>query len=207
MIVEEKFSDKLLVEGNDDQHIIWQICEKFKIKENFDVIDCNGIDNLIDQIPTRFLQTGIKKLGLIVDADDNLDKRWLSILGQFLKRGINLPKIPDNEGTIMKNSDISVGIWLMPDNKSPGLIEDFISFLIPQSDNLLPITDKILLEIENENLNRYKIAHKSKAKIHTWLAWQENPGTPMGAAINKKYLNIDQENCYLLVKWLKNLFS
>ena len=43
MKVKEKFLKKLLVEGNDDQHVIWALCEKYKIPETFDVIACGGI--------------------------------------------------------------------------------------------------------------------------------------------------------------------
>lgn len=52
----EKFKKKLLVEGNDDQHVIWALCEKFGVVENFDVIDCEGVENLLNQIPVRFKQ-------------------------------------------------------------------------------------------------------------------------------------------------------
>ena len=42
MKIKEKYTQKLLVEGNDDQHVIWALCEKFNIPEVFDVIDCGG---------------------------------------------------------------------------------------------------------------------------------------------------------------------
>lgn len=31
----ENYTKKLLVEGNDDQHVIWALCEKFNIPETF----------------------------------------------------------------------------------------------------------------------------------------------------------------------------
>ena len=52
--MKEKYSKKLLVEGNDDKHIIWALCERFAINETFDVIDSEGIDNLLAQIGVRF---------------------------------------------------------------------------------------------------------------------------------------------------------
>jgi hypothetical protein len=72
MRVKEKFNKKLLVEGNDDQHVIWALCEKFKVPKTFDVIDCEGIDKLNEQIPIRFKQSGIESLGLIIDADSEI---------------------------------------------------------------------------------------------------------------------------------------
>ena len=45
-LTKERFKKKLLVEGNDDQHVIWALCEKYSVKESFDVVDCSGIDSL-----------------------------------------------------------------------------------------------------------------------------------------------------------------
>ena len=60
MFMREKFNQKLLVEGNDDQHVIWALCLKFSIRESFDVIDCNDIDQIIEQLPVRFKQSEIE---------------------------------------------------------------------------------------------------------------------------------------------------
>ena len=87
------------------------------------------------------------------------------------------------------------------------MLEDFIKFLIPQDDELLPIAEDVLTNnIEAKGLNRYKELHRPKALIHTWLAWQEEPGSPMGQAITKKYLQ-DTETCQLFVSWLKKIFA
>lgn len=196
----------LLVEGNDDQHIIWALCAKYKLTENFDVKDCKGIDPLLEQIGVQLKRSGLKTLGIIIDADANLKARWRdlkSILAAF-----NLPEIPSNEGTIVEKENIKVGIWLMPDNNSSGMIEDFIKFLVPNGDDLLPIVNQNLDSIESQKLNKYKDIHKAKAIIHTWLAWQEDPGTPMGLAITKKYLLPENsELCEHFICWLRKLFD
>jgi hypothetical protein len=61
--------------------------------------------------------------------------------------------------------------------------------------------------LKNQGFAQKKPIHKSKARIHTWLAWQEDPGTPMGLAITKSYLDTNQELCNLFVNWLNNLFN
>lgn len=50
---------------------------------------------------------------------------------------------------------------------------------------------KILTEIEELEINYYAIQDRSKAFIHTWLAWQKKPGIPMGQAITANVLNYD----------------
>jgi hypothetical protein len=64
-----------------------------------------------------------------------------------------------------------------------------------------------LENIEKQKLNKYSLNHKSKAIIHSWLSWQEDPGTPMGLSITKRYLTTDEETCSNLIKWLNELFN
>lgn len=206
MKINEKYNKKLLVEGNDDQHVIWALCEKFNIPKVFDVIDCAGIDNLYKSIPVRFKQTDIEVIGIIIDADVNLNDRWTYVKNLLSNQGFKLPENLPNEGLVLSNGNIKVGVWIMPSNNINGMLEDFISFLVPKDDKLLPIVDATLNEIENEKLNRYSLIHKSKAKIHSWLSWQEDPGTPMGLSITKRYLTTDNETCKHLIDWLQKLF-
>jgi len=102
---------------------------------------------------------------------------------------------------------VSIGIWIMPNNDIDGMLEDFISFLIPKEDKLLPIASQTLDNIERENLNKYIPAHKSKALIHSWLSWQEDPSTPMGQAITKKFLTTDTDICSKLISWISEAFN
>lgn len=60
MKCKEGYNKKLLVEGNDDQHVVWALCHKYNILHNFDVIDCDRVDKLIAQIPIRFKTSGIE---------------------------------------------------------------------------------------------------------------------------------------------------
>lgn len=205
MKIKEKYTRKLLVEGNDDQRIIWALCERFNIPEIFDVIECGGIDKLYESISLRFKQTNIETVGIIIDADTNLNDRWTSIKNLLSDQGFNVPENLPKEGLILSNDNVKVGVWIMPNNDTNGILEDFISFLVPKDDKLLPIVDATLTEIESRKLNKYSTIHKSKAKIHSWLSWQEEPGTPMGLSITKRYLTTDNENCNQLVSWLQRL--
>lgn len=209
MRVKEQHNQKLLLEGNDDQHVIWALCQKYNITESFDVIDCEGITKLISQIPIRFKQSNVETIGLIIDADVDIKNRWTTIKStlEALKLGFDLPVEIPIEGLISRNENTTVGVWIMPNNNANGMLEDFISFLVPEDDKLLPIVNAVLNDIESKNLNEYSLIHKSKALIHTWLSWQETPGTPMGLSITKKYLNTDVQTCEKLTNWLNNLFN
>lgn len=203
----ENFPQKLLVEGNNDQHVVWALCEKFKLIQNFDVLDSKGIDNILKAIPIRLKQSGLETLGIIVDADENLQKRWQQLQAVFQKTKISLPASPPQEGFIAQTDEVRIGIWVMPNNEISGKIEDFIRFLIPDDDQLFTIVENTLNTLETQNLNQYAPKDRAKALIHTWLAWQASPGTPMGQAITKKYLDTTVQICQVFVDWLKKLFN
>ncbi|HST61263.1 MAG TPA: DUF3226 domain-containing protein, partial [Longimicrobium sp.] len=52
---------------------------------------------------------------------------------------------------------------------------------------------------------RFSPVHRSKALIHTWLAWQEQPGSPMGQAIGKRDLDAQAPQAQRFVAWLQRL--
>lgn len=205
--MKDKTNQFLLVEGKDDEHVIYALCEKFEVPETFQVIDSKGIENLFSQIPVR-LKSEINSLGIIIDADSDIKSRYIRLKQIFEPIGFNLPEDMPKNGLIISNQEeIKIGIWIMPNNQISGMLEDFISFLVSDDDKLMPIVDETLNKIENDTLNKYKQIHKSKARINTWLAWQEDPGTPMGLSITKKYLTTEKETCMILINWLNNLFN
>lgn len=53
----------------------------------------------------------------------------------------------------------------------------YLKMLWMKNDQLLTIANETLHTMEEKNLNEYNPIHKSKALIHTWLSWQEEPGT------------------------------
>lgn len=197
----------LLVEGKDDEHVIYALCKAHKIDENFNVRECNGFNNLLKTIPIHLKRSEIKTVGIIVDADTDVKNRWDSIKTFFLKNNYNFPTEIPNNGLIFKDNKIRIGVWIMPHNNSNGILEDFISFLIPNEDNLLSIVDETLQLIEEKQFNKYHLKDKSKARISTWLSWQKTPGSPMGTSITKKYLDVNNPQCQLFVDWISKLFE
>ena len=205
--MEERFNSKLLVEGKDDLHVIIQLCASFNIKKTFDVIDSEGVENAMERFPLRIKSSGINCVGLIVDADVDMLARWALIRNKLLVAGYhNVPNDMPVDGLIISDAGLpKFGLWLMPDNNTNGMLEDFIRFLVPDNDALMPIAEEVITNMESQNHHRYKT--RAKALIHTWLAWQEDPGTPLGQSITKKYLDTEHEKCLKLINWLKELFK
>ena len=212
MKIKESHTYKLLVEGNDDQHVVWALCEKHNVPESFDVIDCESVENVLKAFEVRLkISDNNQRIGIVVDADVNLKSRWDSIVSILKKTGkydiatIELPQ----DGLILEPTDTiypKVGIWLMPDNNQNGMLEDFMTALAAPDDVLMKKSEDVLTELEKEGIQKYKPVHRSKAKIHTYLAWQDTPGRPMGQAITANILNADSELAMKFVNLLKELF-
>lgn len=205
---------QLLVEGKDDQHVIWALCQRHQIDETFSVHipgenQSGGIEALLEDIPIRLMSRNLGALGIVVDANQNLETRWQALCTCLTKAGYeSLPHCPNANGFIAAlPGKPKVGIWLMPDNQLPGMLESFVAHLIPEGDPLALQAQACLRAIEEKELNRYKPTHHPKAFIHTWLAWQENPGIPMGQAITAHVLKHNDPLAVTFVHWLNHLFG
>ncbi len=207
---------QLLVEGNNDRHVIWALCEKYQVPETFSVEVPNteegkGIEILLAGLPLKLKEENLRTLGIVVDADRDLQARWQAVRDRLITSGYqNIPKVPSKEGLIYIAPDPhlpKIGVWLMPNNQLSGMLEDFVTYLIPPDDALYPKAVEILQEIEEAGINRYTLIHHAKALIHTWLAWQETPGMPMGQAITARVLSHESPIAIAFVAWLNNLFQ
>jgi hypothetical protein len=58
-----------------------------------------------------------------------------------------------------------------------------------------------------ESEQRWRPSYLMKAKMHTWLAWQEEPGAPIGLALTRRYLDGDAEQVQPLLAWIRKLFE
>lgn len=202
------FEKYLLVEGKDDQHVVWALAERYSLPENFLVIDCGGIDPLLERMPVQLKASGLKVLGIIVDADVNLLGRWQSLRSLLLPTFPHLPGVIPPTGLILNNEDgLRIGVWIMPDNGTEGLLEDFLRFLIPPNDLVIGPVDALLADLEERGIQGYGVGHRSKARLHTWLGLQEDPGTPLGQSITKRYLQLEDDMAYRFRDWIRTLFT
>ena len=100
----------------------------------------------------------------------------------------------------------AIGVWVMPDNQLPGKIEDFVARLVPDQDPLLPMAERATQSIPAA-LRRFSEPDLAKAVIHNWLAWQEEPGSRMGEAFTKRYLDPKAPTALVFVEWVRRLLA
>lgn len=163
-----------------------------------------GITELLASLPARLKQSELRRLIVVVDADTDLAARWQSLRNIVIKAGaISPPEAPHPGGTVIAMpGGAAVGIWLMPDNAVPGMLEDFVRLLVPADDVLLPHVERFL-EAVKPCPRRFPDAHRAKAAIHSWLAVQPEPGKPLGVAILSRFLNPQEERCQPFLTWLR----
>jgi hypothetical protein len=209
----------LLVEGIDDQKVIEKLLKRRKIEfADFTITNGEGLDKLLKNLPTIIRTENYEIIGILVDADENITERWERLQRILRQEGYhNIPPEPAPKGTLLKDGDDElprVGIWLMPDNQLKVTIEDFIRVLVPDKDDLMPFAEQTVDHLIAKGKNRFKVSQRSKALIHTWLAWQARPGKQLGSAITYR-VSTGQKEEYLLddrqasdfIEWLKKLFE
>lgn len=204
----KKHTRLLLVEGQEDKHVVWHLCNRHGIDNemHFEIVVADGFDRLRDNLGQR-PRFGWESVWALVDADQSCSDRWRSLRDVFVKLGYpDVPASPSASGTVLPAiGDLArIGVWIMPDNEDSGVLEDFLARLVAEGDLLLPHARAVVGSLPEQ---RFAVAHRPKALIHTWLAWQEEPGTPMGQAIAKHYLQTDHELAARFLAWLRLLFE
>ena len=196
----------LWVEGKDDSALVQSLCKNQQVPEVFLIEDRQGFRNVLKGLGVELRRRGLERFGIVVDANGDVDARWASIRNILLSEGY--PEAPDSpapDGTILSAPGRArVGAWLMPDNASPGMLEDFAARLIPADDYLWARAAEVVDGIPDEH-RRFAAGHRSKAVVHTWLAWQETPGSPMGQAIGQGSLPATAPDALRFVAWLRRL--
>ena len=195
----------LLVEGENDEIVVSVLLIHHEVpKGSFRIEQAGNVDKLLAELPTRLKESDLERCAAIVDADVNLSARWESLRARVLGTGyVQIPAAPAPGGTILEAEGLPrLGLWLMPNNALPGILEDFLAFLVPAGDALLPLVDGFLDGIPT-GARRFGPERRPKARIHAWLAVQNEPGKPLGQAITARYLDAGSASAAPFVAWLR----
>ena len=211
----------LLVEGNTEKRLIPYLMEQRDVNweggpggshvVRIDV--AGGPVTAPNFIGTQLKESALGALGVVFDAD-SMDGRTEDRWGQIKRRcgdlGIDLPDEPAPGGYIITlESGVRFGVWMMPDNRPPGMLETFLLSLLSAEE-----AAGGLFRHAQESLVRarelgalYREVHKDKALVHTWLAWQDQPGAQLHEAIKFRILDANSPNADGFVAWFRGLFE
>ncbi len=194
----------LLVEGQDDKHVVLHLCERHQSVPSFSILVKDGVSPLLESINIEIKVSGQQAVGILVDANDDIEARWAAIQNRLQRAGINSPQSPSPDGTIIQASP-RIGIWLMPDNLSAGELENFVVQMIPEGDQVWPLSQRYIREIPQEE-RKFSDGKTLRAQLYAWLAAREDPRR-MGLAIRAQDLKVDGTLSQKFVVWLNNLFG
>ena len=199
-------SKMLLVEGDGDGHMVRHLLECRNLGLPFEISPKGGYPRLRESIPAEVNVSGRDALGIVADANDDLTVRWQSIPDRLNGVGCDVPNAICDSGSIFFGPrGIRVGVWLMPDNRRCGELEDFVHDMIPENDPVLPRAKDYVDGIPEAD-RKFKNAKLTRTYVHAWLATRKKP-RPMGMAISAGDLRHDVPVANSFVCWLRELFE
>ena len=197
----------LLVEGEDDSKVVGNLLYAHGLDQTLQIKPQGGVSLLLRELPVWAKESELRRLGIVVDANSDPAPPWQSIRDTLISMGYEAPTEMKPNGIVLATEDRpAIGIWLMPSNTSPGMLEDFVLSMIANTDPLLPRARTCVGEIPPEH-RRFAPQHRSKAIVHTWFAWQEEPGKPMGAGFSRRYLDSRCEPAMAFIGWIRLLLQ
>ncbi len=203
----------LLVEGADDYHAIGYLCEIHGIEGQTRYKEAGGYERMREALDVQLDESGLRRLGIIVDADAGVTSRWASLRDRLTDdecgfRPENVPPIHDSNGAILRQDGRpTVGVWIMPNNEDAGALEMFLRTLVPGDDPLWNYAGEcvtnlpVLPATASDNW-------KNKAHLHTWLAWRgDTPGKPIGQAMNARDFDPFAPDAMAFMAWVRRLLA
>ena len=206
----------LLVEGKSEQYSIPFLMDKYvawgdKRKEwVVEIVELNGVEALLKPgvIEAESKRSGLKSIGVIIDADISLDSSWARLKERFKRVSEDCPDdLPQNGLIHVTPAGPRIGAWIMPDNRSRGMLETFLGLLrTVESQPLWEIASRSCDEIAQME-GSFKAAHRDKAQVHTYLAWIDPPGKTIAESLRDNVLDSKLPLAGLFAAWLIDLYQ
>jgi len=198
----------LLVEGVNDCRVVLALRKAHNVPDTFGIYQCGSARDVQKQLNALIIGSNPPQvIGVMLDADTSVKDRWQSIKNKLQDYSYTLPKEPDADGTVVESSsdeEPKLGFWLMPNNQDSGMLEDFCAELAqPES---LAFARECVEQAQARQVTTFKEVHRSKAVIHTYLAWHDEPGYPLGKAITSQALRPHTDVAVKFTNWLIRLF-
>jgi hypothetical protein len=204
----------LLVEGKDELRLLPEILEQAGVpwpagQVPVFIKEYGGIDDMLAEgvLGAELQAGGLLALGVLVDADANAAGRWRRIRDLLAQKIPDLPTVLPPDGLVHAAVDVPrVGVWIMPDNQSMGMLE---TLMVQVRGGATEVADHAVCVTRRaaELGAPFTAAHHAKAVLATWLAWQEPPGLRFHDAARKRLFRADVEALAPFVMWFRRLFG
>ena len=198
----------LLVEGPSDERVIRNLRKRFRGGQSipeFRIKVTGDIDTLLSTIETEIDASGREALGILPDANGTPEHRWNEVAERIRRARPDVEAgSPAREGTIIAGRP-RIGVWLWPDNQTPGELEHFVAEMIPGDDPIWPLAQCYIDGIPERD-RKFAENKTMRAKIHAWLATRKTPGF-IGSEIGQGDMRTDGPLVVQFTDWLRKLFA
>lgn len=182
-----------------------------KYKKEF-IVEAGNYDKALIALREAIDNTALTNIGIILDANEvGPAARWDAVKNILSKiypeEHLKHASLQENGIVITGENLPVVGLWVMPDNRNVGYLEHFIARLIPPENDLWPHAQAVVNDLENHNLRRFGPSKTQKAMLHTWLAWQPEPGKPFGTALSSQYFDAHATAADGFIAWFRQTFA
>jgi hypothetical protein len=203
---------KLFVEGRDDLFLIVNLLEGHGVdmkNRPIEIVDRRGVEPLLETIEAEIKAATEHPIGFVLDIDVCLQDRWRAVTERIKSLVESIPSVCPTEGFISTVPEYPhpFGVWMMPDNKRDfGKLEDFVEQLAPKDNKLMQLARTSTKQAKKSGA-AFSDNDEIKAVVHTWLAWQREPGLPFGTALNASFLDSNSPNAIPFLNWMNRLFD
>ena len=212
----------LYVEGPNDKWVTISLRQQYQHKEDVNIKDLENCDRALQALSMKASSpSDTKRIGLIIDADTNIAIRYQSIIKELkstLGITITSAELANVDGfvrdiTNLAGDAVRIGIWIMPDNINTGRLEDFLFSKIEETNGIFQQVEPALSIIEHAAVadaniadKLYRSIHRDKAKLHTFMAWNNPPDLSMGMAVRKGFFPVESDTEKKFRAWIEKLF-
>jgi hypothetical protein len=206
---------KLLVEGETDKRVIPYLMEANGVAwpdppaSPVFIEPYGSVDEILkpEVIELEIGASGLEALRVVVDANGDAAARWDGVKTWCGSEFADLPEeIPAEGLEVIHSGGPRFGVWIMPDNRLTGMLEDFLVRLIPDDSRpLYELARNCVAEAQRSGAP-FRDVHERKAEIYTWLAWQDPPDLRLHEAVKHTVLRPDRAESQTFVNWFRRLF-
>lgn len=215
----------LLVEGDADKGFFGRLCRKLSLDTRVTVATPKdsggnintkqGVINHLELLLPMLEDGQYTNIAAVVDGDyivnDGGPQHALNSISSILKEfGYEIRRQLPSEmrkGFYFEHFDglPDFGLWIMPDNRQEGILEDLIKNCISPNESAL--FQEACAAIQRLQDPKFGAHRQTKAEIATWLAWQSSPGHGLYGVVNYDLLDENNAGYQDLCGWLNTIFK
>ncbi|MFT6000900.1 MAG: hypothetical protein ACI81P_003366 [Neolewinella sp.] len=211
-------AQQFIVEGN-DAYVLTALGTKQGLgypsgynKQSFKnfVVKAGSITKIPEAIRTALQDEDVTNIGVVVDANEvgvqsRIDSISASIRQVSPGVDFNIELSPQGWITELKDG-LTFGLWVMPDNASPGYLEHFLARLIPNDDTDLALAEELLRLTKAAGNPKFPATRDQKAILSLFLAIQRQPGMSPQTAISNGLLDHQNLLSQNFLTWFTGTF-